>query len=375
MRLLHVVENLDRGAVENWLVRSFVRISQDWPMTEWTFYCILGKEGCLDRIVREHGGHIIYSPVELSDTYKFLVAFRATLNSGSFDVLHCHHDFLSGLYLLAATGIPFKKKFVHVHNTDEDLPTPSRLKRRLLLEPLRQICLRMGNGIIGISHHTLSQFLRGYAPRKNRDQVLYYGVNLLPIRSAIINREQFTSELDIPSDAKIILFAGRIAPLKNPCYVVKVLHDLLPMQPDVYALFAGTGELTSEIQHVAEHYHIDDRIRMLGWRDDIAYLMKNSDLFISPRLEHPKEGLGLVVVESQACGLPMLTSQGVTREAIVDPDLVTILPLNAGSKIWAKKACEILTQQHPSHDKCLAIIEKSHSQFDHNVKNLMEIYK
>jgi hypothetical protein len=45
MKLLHVVENLDRGAVENCLVNVFLGSRRYRPEWRWCFYCLLGKEG------------------------------------------------------------------------------------------------------------------------------------------------------------------------------------------------------------------------------------------------------------------------------------------------------------------------------------------
>ena len=47
-KIIHIVENLDRGAVENWLVRMFKHGLASGNSLDWTFYCILGKPGKLD---------------------------------------------------------------------------------------------------------------------------------------------------------------------------------------------------------------------------------------------------------------------------------------------------------------------------------------
>src|SRR5437870_1570794 len=92
------------------------------PADEWTFYCAIGLPGRLDERVRNLGGRIIYSPVPFRRTTSFLWALRQALKRGNFDILHCHHDLLNGLYFLAAMGLPIHKRVAHVHNTDEALP-------------------------------------------------------------------------------------------------------------------------------------------------------------------------------------------------------------------------------------------------------------
>jgi hypothetical protein len=120
-RIIHIVENLDKGAVENWLVNIFLSSRKTRPDWHWTFYCILGKKGRLDEKVREAGGEIIYAPVNISHKISFLRHLRSVLNNGSYDIIHAHHDYLSGFYLLASAGIRFKKRILHIHNTDKVL--------------------------------------------------------------------------------------------------------------------------------------------------------------------------------------------------------------------------------------------------------------
>src|SRR4029079_19149991 len=110
VKILHIVENLHRGAVETWLVRMFEECRKLRPDDVWTFYCMWGQPGRHDERVRELGGRIIYSPVPLGRTTASLCAPPPTLKHGQFDILHCHHDLLSGCYLLAAMGLPIRQR-------------------------------------------------------------------------------------------------------------------------------------------------------------------------------------------------------------------------------------------------------------------------
>jgi glycosyltransferase involved in cell wall biosynthesis len=373
VRVCHIVESLDHGAVENWLVRSFEVARSIAADVDWTFCCILPRPGRLDDRVRALGGTVIHSPHELSSTAKFTASLRAQLRKLNFDVLHCHHDFLSAIYLVSSVGLPIKQRIVHVHNTDESLPV-SPWKQRLLLKPFRSICLALADQIVGISNDTLDQFLRNRPRRPNRDSVLYYGVDLEPIRSARYEPAGFRKSINLPADAKVVLFLGRMAPLKNPLYVIDVLQELLKRVPNTYAVFAGTGELTSTVKNMATQLGIAERIRLLGWRDDAAYLMKNSDLFLFPRLESPREGLGLVVVESQAAGLPMLTTLGITADAIVNRRLVAQLPLDAGREAWAQQAQQMMNAPSKDFERALSCVEDSRFNMRDSVQELLKLY-
>lgn len=372
MRICHIVESMDKGAVENWLARTYVHSRASFPEQDWTFYCTLPKVGRNTDHLRSLGAKVIHSPVPFGQKRAFLAAMRSFLAANDFEVMHAHHDFLSGFYLWASYGLPIKQRWVQVHNTDEALPTPNRWKHRLLLEPLRQTCLRMANGIVGISNHVLDQFLRHRPRRPNRDLVRYYGVDTTHIELAEYNPGKFRKELQIPTNACILLFLGRMSPLKNPIFVVDVLKATIPNQPNTFAVFAGEGTLTEAVIQRAKEIGVFDRIRMLGWRDDTAYLMKNSDCFVFPRPEIPVEGLGLVVVESQACGLPMLTTPGVSDDAIIDPRMVQRIPLTSSPAEWAQAIGRLLSAKRHCTNNLIAC-----SRFDMDVttSELISLYR
>lgn len=375
IRLLHIVENLHTGAVENWLYRMLAASSASNESTyQWTFFCTLGQPGRLDEEVRRLGAEIIYSPFPLGDKRNFFLNLRKVIREGNYDVLHCHHDFISAIYLSASLGSSVRRKIVHVHNTDEGLLTPSRAKQLLLKEPMRQACLRLADHIVGISNETLSKFTHRDSAKTGRDRVIYYGVDTKPFHQPIGTREEFRLSLGLDANAKLLLFTGRMSPLKNPLFVVEVLAELVKAEPNAVAVFAGAGDLEADVLELAERMGVADRVKVLGWRDDTATIMRLCDIMIFPRLEEPKEGLGLVLVEAQAAGLPVLASPSITEDVVVIPELFTSLPLAAGPGAWAKAVSEILSKPQIEQDVCLARIESSRFSMDAGVDSLLALY-
>ncbi|MBK6815318.1 MAG: glycosyltransferase [Saprospiraceae bacterium] len=91
---------------------------------------------------------------------EFLKALRKTLKQGQYDIIHSHHDYLSGFYLIASQGIKFKKRILQIHNTDEALPVGNKFLRKVLLSPLKLLAVHYSDLIVGISVHTLKQFIK-----------------------------------------------------------------------------------------------------------------------------------------------------------------------------------------------------------------------
>jgi glycosyltransferase EpsF len=376
MKVFHIVENLDKGAVENWLVNVFLTSRRSRPDWEWTFYCILGREGRLDKQVREAGGTIIYCPFPISSKLKFLRHLRKTVRGKRYDVLHAHHDYLSGFYLLATIGIRFKKRVLHIHNTDESLPIGSSYLRRKLLGPMRFSAIACSDLIVGISADTLSFFLKDTVLKKKKSRVLYYGIDLAKFGTQGQDHGWLRTELGLASDAKILLFTGRMNETKNPLFLVSILRQLHEKRQDVYAAFVGKGAEENRICEKSREFGLEDHIRLLGWRNDIAGIMQEADVFVFPRMEYPKEGLGLVVVEAQSAGLPMVLSNGIVRDAIVIDELAHFIPLRDNPAEWATEIDRVLRQPKPlSTDEAMKRMILSPFELTNATNNLLNLYE
>jgi glycosyltransferase EpsF len=374
LRILHVVENLNRGAVENWLVRMLEHADKRGIEVDWTFYCALGQPGAMDERARSLRSRVVYSPVPIGKKAEFVRALRTELKRGEYDVLHCHHDIVSAVYLLAAWGLPIHRRIVHVHNADEAVLTPSRLKQRLYREPMRQICLLMADRIVGISNHTLDTFLAGRTRRLERDIVNYYGLDPTPFEHVTANRAGFRRQWDLPEDSLILLFGGRLVPEKNPVFTVDVLANLRCIEPRAVAVFVGAGSQGPDVLARARGLGVENSVRVLNWRNDLPEIMSCSDWFILPHPEHPAEGFGLAVVEAQLAGLRMLLSRGILDDPLLPTARYSRLALSDDPKVWAKAAMELLHDPVPSRAAALAALMESPMNMDRALKGLLELH-
>ena len=275
----------------------------------------------------------------------------------------------------ASTGLGIRRRIVHVHNADELLPTPSRLKDRLLREPLRRLGLR-ADRVVGISDHTLETYLDGRPRRPGRDIVHYYGVDPAPFRQerSAHDRGRFRAALGLPPDALILLFGGRLTPEKNPLFTVDVLAELRRQEPRTVGVFAGAGSLEGAVLERAAELQVTDAVRMLGWRNDLHEIMMASDWFILPRPERPLEGFRLAVVEAQLAGLRMLLSPGVPDDPLLPSAVFGRIPLAAGPKAWADAASDMLRGREPSAAAALADLSASAMQLDTALAGLAALH-
>lgn len=370
-----MVEGLDRGAVETWLVRMLRHARARGAALDWTFYCADPRPGAMEAEVRSLGAGIIHAPVSRAQKVAFMRHLRQAAKQGRYEVVHAHHDLVSALYLLAMAGLPIRRRLVHVHNADEEVLTDDPLKQRLYREPMRRVCLALADRIVGISNHTLDTFLAGRRRRPGRDLVHYYGVDPTPFETATADRPAFRRSLGLAGDGPIVLYAGRVVPEKNPLFAVEVMAQMHRTDPGVAGVFVGSGSLDAAVRDRAAELGLQPAFRQLGWRSDVAEIMSCCDMFILPRPEQPMEGLGLAVVEAQLAGLTLLLSRGIADDPLLPTARFQRLALAEGPRAWAAAAFELLAPPRPSPTAAWDALGRSAFDMDRALAGLVDLHR
>lgn len=374
-KVVHVVGMLDRWAVETWLVRMLAHARARGEALDWTFYCAFGVEGSRDEEARALGARVIHSPVPIGEKLAFTRALRGELERGGYDVLHCHHDLVSGVYLAAAVGLPIGARLVHVHNLDESVLTPNPVKQAVLRPTLRQTCFSLADRIVANSDHALMRFLAGRRRDPDRHMVHLYGIDPTAFAKPPPDRAAFRQELGLAANAPVLLFAGRLTPEKNPVFAVDVLAALRRRIPDAVGVFAGDGDLDAAIRARSAELGVAGAVRLLGWRSDVAEVMGAADWFILPHPHHPMEGFGIAVVEAQLAGLRLLLSLGVSEAPILHGGAFRRLSLEAGADGWAGAAEALWRDRAPSRADALKALRASPMDLDRALDHLMALHR
>ena len=111
--------------------------------------------------------------------------------------------------------------------------------------------------------------------------------------------------LGLQPNSFVIGFVGWLFPIKGPMYLLNALSKVWVEHPEVNLVFVGKGDLDVDLRSRVLELRADDRVKFLGWRDDIETIMQVFDLLALPSLN---EGMGRVVVEAMASGKPVVAS-------------------------------------------------------------------
>ena len=134
-------------------------------------------------------------------------------------------------------------------------------------------------------------------------------------------------KLGIPLDASMLLFVGRIQPLKAPDILMRAAAELISMRPELRSSLlvvicggvSGTGADHPEaLRDLASDLGLLDLIRFEppSSREELVTWYRAADLTVVPSYS---ESFGLVAIESQACGTPVVASAvGGLKTAVAD---------------------------------------------------------
>ncbi len=130
------------------------------------------------------------------------------------------------------------------------------------------------------------------------------------------------ASFNTPTDRPLLLAAGRLHVNKG---FDTLLHALV-MIPYAILWLAGAGPEEPALKKLCHDLGLDERVRFLGWRNDVTALMHTADLFVCPSRH---EGLGSIVMESWAhhCPIVATDSQG-PGEVIEDGVTGLIVPVD-----------------------------------------------
>ena len=208
-----------------------------------------------------------------------------------------------------------------------------------------------------------------------RIDVVSPGVDLDVFRPG--NRQAARLQLGLPSDEHIVAFVGRIQPLKAPDIVLRAVAKLPRVRLVVVGGPSGRGLMAPDsLIRLAEELGITARVLFLPpqSRDDLATVFQAADLVAVPSYS---ESFGLVAVESQACGTPVVAAAvGGLPVAVRDGVSGTLVASHDVDR-WAEAIANVLRVSPVRKDamRCAAAEHAATFSWENTVEALLGSYQ
>ncbi len=139
-----------------------------------------------------------------------------------------------------------------------------------------------------------------------------------------------------PGFKKIFLCLGRLDPVKNIPWLIRLFVEIIKWQPEYLLLVVGSGPDKDKITALIKELHLEKNIKLEDWTNDPLSYIKTADGALFPSLS---EGYGLVPMEAHYVGTPLIMNDvGVANYELKPNDKARprTVPSRDGTSAWVK---------------------------------------
>lgn len=171
--------------------------------------------------------------------------------------------------------------------------------RHLLTKINSNISYNLSTKVVAVSQ-AVRDYLIKAGVKSEKIELIYTGVdtNLFKPNSSYSLKD----ELKLPKDAILVGIVAVLRVAKNHQLLIRAIKEL----PELYLAIIGTGPQEKNLKELINSLSLQNRVFMLGHRDDIASIMPSLDIFVLPSRE---EALGTAILEASACGVACIGSK------------------------------------------------------------------
>jgi glycosyltransferase involved in cell wall biosynthesis len=295
-RILLVIDEASVGGGQRhvlWLAEGLVRDGYEIAVA-------CERQGYLVDELRSVG--IRHLPVDLGNHFSVKSLFRMIRLIREFDPTIVHtHGGTAGVYGRIAARF-LKRTTLHTYHGIHYLHFETGWKKRIYLF-LEQFLLRWTDAIICVANSDLELALNHNLAERGKAFVIVNGINSRQFRAP-----------DKPGKRKrgskrgvtIVGTVGRLHEQKGHRYIIQAALEIVKQPEPVEFHIIGDGNLRSELELQVQTLGLQNVIRFLGSRTDIAAQLAQMDLFVLPSLW---EGLPFVLLEAMSAGIPIIASE------------------------------------------------------------------
>jgi D-inositol-3-phosphate glycosyltransferase len=267
------------------------------------------------RVVHIEAGAVQY--IDKRDLFPILPEFTQRVEGFrqeahlSYDVVHSHYwlSGWSGMVLQRDWGVPLVHMF-HTLGAVKNAVARSESER----EPARRIAVERqvvasADRVVVANRAEKKDLMRFYDAPEGKLAIVPCGVDLQLFRP--LPQDQARALLNLPAQGRVILFVGRLEPIKGVDVLLDALAHLRCEDCDGQLLVVGgnlDGEEAARLRGLIQELNLSDRVRLLGAQDQstLPYIYAAADLCVIPSFY---ESFGMVAIEAMACGRPVIASR------------------------------------------------------------------
>jgi glycosyltransferase involved in cell wall biosynthesis len=306
-------------------------------------------------------------------------------HKGEYDILHLHVFYWASL--LIGPWAKWKKIPVLYESVLLDEDTPGGVVKSKFGR-LQVWLMKSYQTILAISEALAEDYRKfGFSASQVFTLVNCVDDKLFSPAKSAEEKISLRQKINIPSDAIVLVFVGSVIERKGVDVLVRAYVEASAKCPDLYLLIVGPNNknenpsldegFVNDLYSLLIQNNLSERVSFIGLiqdRQNLAEVYRASDIFVFPS---NKEGLGNVILEAMASGLPVLVSRlPVLDKIIKHGENGLVVPIG---DIEALKDAILMLSNNSAYAKKLGVAAKNYVRGEHGFatwqSQLIEFYK
>lgn len=310
-KLLFIISSLKAGGGAE-RVTSFLsyELSQNFKIYTLTFFNISDEYFVSDRIcLNENRGILnnLFTRVKLNYLVRLIRIFKIII-SISPDIIISMKDFANMSVILSKLIFRIKIPLIICIHSNPDLHYKENNKymKNFIKNFYR---LNLITKIITVSSDIGKILSKNYKIPPKKLKTIHNGLDIDKIN--ILKKEKIQDYYRFFNDENIIKFVsmGRIETVKGHRYLINAFFLVKKEMPNVKLFILGEGSQKSSLIRYVKDKYLSDDVLFLGYKKNPFKYLFMSDIFV---LSSIYEGLPMAILEAQACGLPIISTNCMT---------------------------------------------------------------
>jgi glycosyltransferase involved in cell wall biosynthesis len=329
MKILYVLNNgMEYAGTESVVLNYFKYVNS--PEFQIDFMLHTTEEECKNNKIcadlKEKGSHIYCVTPRKDGLKKNINDIKTVLDNGNYDIIHSHTDCVSGIILQIAKKMNVPIRIAHSHNTQSEVKG-GYMKRKIHLFILwlcKMNLRRVATHYMACSKEAGKWLFGRQIMESGKVYILHNAIDIERFAYNAAVREKIRKELGY-EDNFVIGNVGRFSYQKNQEYLIEVFSKFLKHEPKARLLLIGSGETQTKMKALVEKLGIKNYVNFYGNSNRVNELLQAMDVFCFPS---KFEGLGVVLIEAQASGLPCIVTENkrISKETNIT-SLIKRIPL------------------------------------------------
>lgn len=334
IRVAVIMGKMDSGGKKNLVMEYYRHI--DRRKIQFDFICDSDSQAIPDEEIKRLGGRVYriqpYQNIfgNIKDTYRLCM-----LNK--YHIMHAYNSTMNlfPMFVAKITGIPVR--------ISESISMAHKGDRKTILKKLLR---------------PMSKWFANYYMSCGEDcgrwqfGNKFFNRGKVTVFKTVINTKFNSFNIELRNETRkkwgwenkiVIGYIGRFVIQKNPIFLLEIFFEIHKKEPRAIMCLIGDGALKMDMMKKIEEFGIKDYVNYLGRREDIQQFYNAMDVFLLPSFY---EGLPVVGLEAQSCGLPVFFSTEITLEASAC-ELGHYISLTVSADKWADKILNVVYANMP----------------------------